>query len=159
MRQFITIGHKPSGEVEVIHGPDKSFGEHRDEFRNLGAGKKKKDSAHGYAKIEVVDLSRGVVKTRSYGKVKMKGVSDTGKRTKPSVVVDGKRVPPEKAEEQEAPKRARKGYRFGQRRSIKDIMPDATPEPWSKKVRKAVSPKASTVADEGVFPPLDSVEG
>ncbi len=135
MRRFLTIGLDGQGKITVLAGPEKSYTEHRDGFRKLAADKKKK-ADDGFAEVQVIDISRGIVKRLRNGKVKLKGGDNDGKRTV-SRTVDSK-----------AEKTPRK----------KDATPRRTAARKKIADSKAASPKTpaasapAPAADEGAFP-------
>ena len=134
MRRFITIGIKPNNEVEILHGADKSRSEHREEFNKLGAGKAKKKSE--FAEVQVIDLSRGVVKRKRFGDSKV-----DGKRTVARTVEKKKTV---------ARSKKRKRAEISRRRSSETELP-VVPASTSDANPPADNSKPPS-ADEGTFP-------
>ena len=102
MRRYLTIGITKTGTVDILHGADKGYSLHREEFLKMAAGRKKGPSASGYAEVHIVDISKGMVKRRRFAHVRVKGVDESGKRTIARSVKSSKAKKIEKAA---APKR------------------------------------------------------
>jgi hypothetical protein len=133
MRRFLTIGITGKGEVEILHGADKDKREHVDEFNKLAkAAKGKKAKKSKFAEVQVIDLSRGIVKRKRHG-----NVEGSGKRTIARTVK--KRA--KKAAEKSAKKSARK------KRVAK-----ASAGRSARGKKAAVTTPPAPKQDEGLFP-------
>lgn len=116
MRRFLTIGIKPNGSIAIIHGPEHPKRDHVEQFRKTVAASRKKSE---FAEIHVIDLSRGVIKKRRFGRVKFKGDTGSGKRT------IARSVKHKKPRAAKAKKAAKKTAKKAPRKSAKPPKTDA----------------------------------
>jgi hypothetical protein len=136
MRRFLTIGITATGKVDVLHSADKEKREHIDEFNQLAKTVKGKKAKKGkYAEIQVVDISRGVIKRKRNGEL------EGGKRTVARIV--------EKRKKKAVTKKTKKAAKKAPKRNARKKAPQKPPTP---------PPADNGSANEGGAPALPGAQ-
>lgn len=80
MRRFLTIGLKPDGKISVLENVESGKSDHITRFNEHAAAKKKKSD---FVEVQVIDLSRGVIKRKRFGAFDSDGKRTIARSVKP----------------------------------------------------------------------------